>query len=130
MAACGRLLEIDPDDFRASYLLVGFHFERGEYAEAAAAFGEYARVRPDDLGSRYGIIDNMMRVGALDLARELLTEGLALAPGEAPLHGRLGHIAISQGRTEDARRHLEQALQLDPNHEPARNLMRQLDTGE
>jgi tetratricopeptide (TPR) repeat protein len=128
--SCHRLLELDPEFYQASFGLVGFHLSKGEHTEAAAAFRDYARLRPDDLQSRFNLTDHLVSVGQLDLAGELLTEGLTLAPGAAPLHGRLGEVSLKQGRPEEARRHLEEALRLDPNHEPAQILLQRFEGGE
>jgi Tfp pilus assembly protein PilF len=39
-------------------------------------------------------------------------------------------VRLQQGRQEEARRHLEEALRLDPKHEPAQILLQRIEGGE
>lgn len=49
-------------------------------------------------------------------------------PGDPLVHVRLGVSLLRLGRREDARREFQTALRLDPDNEPVRDMLRDLDT--
>jgi tetratricopeptide (TPR) repeat protein len=74
----------------------------------------------------------LYRAGAYDEARRYADEALRLGIQDSLLHYHAGMIARAQGDEEVARRHLEQALALNPNFAPlqaeaARSALEQLE---
>ncbi len=47
-------------------------------------------------------------------AERLLTEAVAIAPGDPRIHEQLGHLYLATNRLPEAQQHLERAIALDP----------------
>ena len=65
--------------------------------------------------------------GTLDRAETLLTQAVKATPDQAEIHYHLGMLYLKQGKTADARRELERALQT-PNFPSAEAVRRALDS--
>jgi Flp pilus assembly protein TadD len=129
----------------------------GRFAQAATHYREALRLRPDDpkvwndhgysqyLQGRWEEAERSLRTAAtlapddpkiqtnLGLAlaasgkTDAALESLSRAGGPAIGHANLAFILAASGKAEDARRHYEDALRLQPNLEPARAALAQLD---
>ena len=59
-------------------------------------------------------IETAVNAGDLARAESLLREVLAEKPGSAKAHYEMGQVLAREGKSADARRHLEEARRLDP----------------
>jgi rhomboid protease GluP len=71
----------------------------------------------------------LLATGKTDQAGALLARILAAQPANAAAHANLGILLYQNGRTEEAIPHLKEAIRLDPNNQPARQLLEQLNAG-
>ncbi|MFB3819166.1 MAG: tetratricopeptide repeat protein [Candidatus Methylomirabilales bacterium] len=85
--ALTRLLQADPGDATAHYMLGHEYFKAGMYREAVEALGRYL-ARADDEGAAYRTLaESLLRLGRRDEARQAFRDGLAAATrhGHQPL---------------------------------------------
>lgn len=100
-------LRLDPGEPEA-YRLYGYlMWKTGRKDKAERLVREALRLDPDDAASH-------SLLGALRADREAAGRGLALEPDEEYSHASMGYACLSRGRPFAARRHLREALRLDP----------------
>jgi Flp pilus assembly protein TadD len=109
-----------PDDPQAAFELGMAHFEREEYADAAAAFARAAALAPDraELWAARGVA--LLRAGRFGEAAEVYAAAVGAFPGHPDLLAGRG-VALLQSDTdgrllEQAERALADAVERDPNH--------------
>ena len=95
---------------------------RRQWEAAEAAFRRAVERAPKDARYRNNLARALVGSGKIDEALTALQE--TLAPAAA--HYNLAYLLRQDGKMQEARRHLEQALTLDPNLEPARRLLARL----
>lgn len=132
--AARAALEIDPEHLSALALLASALLnqpfrrvgrEALRVAEAGLALdpgsADCARLRAQALH----------RLGRRAEAREAAAFALRLAPGESATHAATGWIELTSGNARAARRHIREALRLDPVNNPeAERALRILDDGD
>jgi arylsulfatase A-like enzyme/tetratricopeptide (TPR) repeat protein len=109
-----------PNDPVALYYLGLRKAQQGLHREALASF-THARERGYDspeLSWRMSL--SHAALDEFDRARSILEEVLRAHPSYAPAHYTLGTCALAQGKPEDAKRHFEKAVALEPGLLPAR----------
>jgi Flp pilus assembly protein TadD len=103
-----------PDDLKNLLDLAEHAFACGEAAEAEAACRHALTRDPAHFPCGMLLANLLLNRGELAPAQALLLR-LRDAGNDTPhLHTALGAIAVTQGRTADAKRHLEHALALEP----------------
>jgi tetratricopeptide (TPR) repeat protein len=111
-----RAAQLDPEDFRWTYLLAVVRQAGGARPdELRALFDEAALLRPDyaPLFIRSGLA--FAKHGDYDAARDALTRAIDLQPASAVAHRGLGQVLLAQGDAAGALRHLEQARTAAPD---------------
>ncbi|MEM7584891.1 MAG: tetratricopeptide repeat protein [Acidobacteriota bacterium] len=81
---------------------------------AAACYRNALILEPQQPQWLYHLAGVYQRQGQLDASVELLNEALTKAPGNAPVHLRLGRVELARSRPTEARAHFEAALRADP----------------
>jgi len=88
--------------------------DRGSWREAAAAYGAFLRLRPEDAGMRVQQAHCLKESGEPRQALALYRAAARLRPEEADIPLQIGHAEKLLGRTDAARQAYAQALALDP----------------
>ncbi|TWT43615.1 tetratricopeptide repeat protein [Phycisphaerae bacterium RAS1] len=119
-AAFKRALEQKPDYAPAMMGVGNVLAYRGRLDEAADQYRRVLREHPS-----YAFLAHQ-NLGALCMAQQQFTSALdhyreacRLRPDLAAMHVYVGHALAAQGRSAEARRSFERALQLDPDFAPA-----------
>lgn len=77
--------------------------DRGDYAGAAAAYREAARLRPEEAKTHLALGVSLLQAGQLQEADLALSEAARLSPGMAQAETGRGMIARMSGRRDEAR---------------------------
>jgi tetratricopeptide (TPR) repeat protein len=114
---------IDPTDFRpwfgAGDILLRY---QNLPDEAARAFREALRRKPDHYESRLGLLDAFLALGSTSEASPILEAILADRPDDPKVLRLAARHAYLMGRPEEMNRYIEQALALDPDVPESLNL--------
>ena len=115
--ACYRnATRLTPDDFRWLHLL-GYLFQQsGRLEEAVPLYTAARAARPDDHVARLYVGDVYLRLNRLPEARAQFQATVGIFPAAA--FDGLGHVALLEGRLEEAVAHFEAALQRVPESGP------------
>ncbi len=114
LEVCEGLLEANPDDVDALYLLGEAMLELEEFEAAHEIFGDLLQVEPDAAGAYNGLGVALFELCRFDEARDALTQASDLDPrlGEARLY--LGYFHERRGETELAEACYQRAVEIDP----------------
>jgi Flp pilus assembly protein TadD len=115
-----------PDDARAPSNLATVYLDRGDIPAAEAALARALALEPGSPFARGNL--GLLRIAQdrLDEAEAIFSALAAAEPRDVLAWTSLARIEARRGRPDSARRHLERALALDPNFEPARAALREL----
>ncbi len=91
----------------------------GKVAEAAKAYEQAIRLRPDFAEAYFALGASYTQLGRLKEAAEEFQSYLKFEPRSADGHAALGVLLLTDGRVAQARPELEQALRLDPSQTEA-----------
>jgi len=111
-------LRIDPNYAEAHTGLGAVLADQGKRSDAIAQYSEALRIDPDSAPAHNNLGTALAEQGDLDQAVHEFLEALRVKP-DASIQFNVGFILSQQGKIEDATRHLEAALQLDPNNRKA-----------
>ena len=92
---------------------------RGKNDEAAQAYIEALRDRPDDFATLTAFAVLAMKMGHRSAARTAFGRAVEAHPRNALGHANLGTLLCDEGEHARAREHLEIALRLEPDHRAA-----------
>lgn len=93
--------------------------DKGQWAEADAAFNLAAKLAPKAYEPLLGLADVQLRRSNVAAADKLVHKALALAPKSATVLTTAGRLAAVQGKGQDAERQFRQAQQADASYAPA-----------
>ncbi|REJ69824.1 MAG: tetratricopeptide repeat protein [Planctomycetota bacterium] len=101
------------------------HFRAGmrDFPEYARVFYQYGGVLAELAA---GNSDADEKAKLLAEARSVLEAAIEVKPESVEAHSNLGYVHLLGGDYEAARRHIQQAIALNPNHVPARNNLQRL----
>lgn len=122
-----RVVEINPGN-DAAYWVMGMAYRAlGNYADATAAFGEAYEINPSqpDFAREYAY--SCMCSGLTERAVEVAERVSALHPKDAGLMGNLGLALLADGQLQKARDATQTALLLDPDDEMTQRLMKEIE---
>jgi tetratricopeptide (TPR) repeat protein len=91
-------------------------FQRGYFAQAAAAFKQVIAAKPDDPEAYYNLGTLSLRTNQIPDAREYLEQSVKLRPDYPEAWNNLGMVAAQQGRVDDALHHFDESLRLRPTY--------------
>jgi tetratricopeptide (TPR) repeat protein len=111
-----RALRLQPGLAEAHHQLGLTLAEMGRADDAAAAYREALRLKPDLVLALGHLGDFLEERGQAEEGGRLVQEAIARAGPQAfPVHAHHGMSLLNQGRLEEARAHLRQALDLQPD---------------
>ncbi|MDX2185609.1 MAG: tetratricopeptide repeat protein [Opitutaceae bacterium] len=109
-----RVVQSDPRNAEAAFLLAIAHIAVGANAEAVPLLQKLAQVAPQvpDVHNNLGIA--LKNLGREDEAERSFRNALARNAGYAEAHANLAHLLLRTRRPEEASRHFLRTLQLNP----------------
>jgi len=117
--AVERMFEKTPASFRVNQLSAEIFEIQGRYDEAIAEYRKAIAKSPKTLNLHYrlgrALLLRSHEPEALEQARAAFESELALNPRDAVAHYQIAQILEVRQQPEDASKHLEQAVELDPN---------------
>ncbi len=93
--------------------------EKGQWAEAEAAFNLAAKLAPKAYEPLLGLADVQLRRSNVAGAEKLVQKALGLAPRSAEVLTTSGRLAAAQGKIAEAERQFQQAAKVDTKYAPA-----------
>jgi Flp pilus assembly protein TadD len=93
---------------------------QGDTAHALEQIAEARRYGPRDAPTLTSCAIAYVNLGQIAEAEAILREALDLGVDTPTIRFNLGSVLLRQGRTDEAERHFEAALRLDPDFAPAR----------
>ena len=129
-----QAIRIDPGRIGGYIVLASLYAQQGRWKDLDSLLADSQREVPDDLAPLYQAARNILvnnQVQEYSRAEKYLRTYLGQPaegnePGLAPAHWRLGLILEKEGHKEQARGELQQAVQLDPSFEPAKNDLKRM----
>ncbi len=118
---CRQIVEADPQQADALYLLGILACQAGRYAEATAHLQAAVGIRPDEARFHHGLGLVYFQQGCPQEAIACYQRALALQPALAHVHNDLANVYKSQGHTDEALACYDAALRLAPNFAEAHN---------
>jgi tetratricopeptide (TPR) repeat protein len=122
-------LHQDPDSPQALVVAGTLAVQRGAYAEAESVLGRVAEATPDSLAAHLWHAESLVGLGRDADAVLAYRRALRIDERHAFAQRRLGLAHLRLGQVEEARRHLERALALDPAAGETRQALRALEAG-
>ncbi len=100
--------------------------QQGQQEKAFALYDKALALNPENIIALFGLVQAAHVLGRTDEAIVPLGQYLELNPGKSEVRYALGGCLVSSGRQAEAKRHLEQVLEMDPAYAPAAELLAQL----
>jgi tetratricopeptide (TPR) repeat protein len=111
---------IDPEDFRPWYAMgEGVYLRLRRYDEAAGAFREALKRRPDHVESQIGLVEALLKSHHTDEAGPLMRPLVRERSSDLKVLLLAAELALESGQMPEATRHVEQILTQDPEHREA-----------
>lgn len=126
VASYKKALEQDPTNHEVLNSLAVVHSERGDFESSQAILLRLVQESPRNLDYRFNLSVVQTQLEQYDLAIETLLSLLELTPNYIRAYVVLGQVYEAQGRTEDAVRTYEAAVNLWPNETVFQNALKQL----
>jgi Flp pilus assembly protein TadD len=133
LAAADLALAERPSDVETRLLQAGLLAQMGRRAAAESSLRAILNVRPDHAAAAndlaFLLVDSpsAASTSALNEAEELVRRAITVSPLVATYHDTLARVLIRNGRSSEARREFQTALQLDPSLAAAKSGLAELD---
>ena len=111
-----RALRLVPSYPPANLALANLYFERGELKRAQRFLEQVLAVVPHNAGARVALARCLVQDNQLDRAEEIARDLKRKGQGRAEPDVLLATIALRRNRLSEALAHLDQALEIDPQH--------------
>ena len=102
------LLAIDSANVQSLQSIAAGFRGKQEYDSAIVYYDRLAELQPTDVQTRLDIAATQTSLLQFDEARKELEGARVIAPDNPDVHGQLARLDMSQGRYEDAARHMEE----------------------
>ncbi|MBU1318666.1 MAG: tetratricopeptide repeat protein [candidate division Zixibacteria bacterium] len=122
-----RALAIAPEMAHANRNLGVSLAKSGRTGEAAEVLSSFLELAPDDFAVAHLLGDIMFEKGEFDSALKMYELCVTLAPSSFVVITKLADIYSKQGFIDSARLGYHQALQINPNYDPARKSLEALE---
>jgi arylsulfatase A-like enzyme/Tfp pilus assembly protein PilF len=122
-----RAADLDPKEIEARLSLAWLQFREEEHQAALETVDEATAADPTMADLDLFRADIYLAMGRLGEAEGSYRRAISKAPGEPLGYHGLGRVAAAQGKPDIARRHFQQALQLDSAFAPSREELQKLD---
>lgn len=118
-----EILRQAPDDIMATYNQGHTLLKQGESDQARQAFERCLELDPKHMFSLIRLGQLAEQCNEQDMARDLYKRAQAVPGGEGMTHRHLARLELQEGRLEQAREHLHQALVHNPKDALAMHLL-------
>lgn len=111
------LLTLAPENYTGNLMLGSFQYTRGQYSLAESSYRTALKARRDPAGLNdlaYLLMIN--KSGAMEEARALIEEALAVQPGNPLFLSTRGELNLREGRYDEAERDLQHVLEIVPDN--------------
>ena len=115
LAMLGPIIEKNPKDSNALYILGMAHQKKGQWAEAVAAFLQVRELSPAFAAVHYQLGVCYQQSGEADKALAAYAEAMKLDPGNPDSAYNSGLILFSQSKAAEALALFEKALEIKPD---------------
>ncbi len=122
-----KVLQVEPDNAQALYLLGRLGAQAGQYEAAVALLTRAVALHPTQAPWQLSLGEAYARWGKPEEAAAAFSQAIALDPSLAAAHTHMGIMRYGQGRLTDAEQCFSQVVRLSPQDTQARaNLGRAL----
>jgi tetratricopeptide (TPR) repeat protein len=116
-------VELRDTEFEAHFFLAAALHQRADYRAAVGEYQQALRNKPHHALAHYNLGMCFKELNDSARAIEAFREAVRYKPDLANGHRELGALLLRAGRTNEARLHLESAVQLAPEDESAKKLL-------
>jgi tetratricopeptide (TPR) repeat protein len=122
-----KALEVEPNFAPAANNLAYIMLEHGENADVALSLAQIARQKmPESPGTADTLAWVYYHKGIYGMAADLLQEALQKAPDDATYNYHIGMVYDKQHNLAAAKKHLQRALEINPNFPDAQKIRQAL----
>ena len=114
------LIQQDPNNIEANYLLGNARYRMGDRDGAMTSYRQAIRINPFAVEPHGNLGSLLAAAGQWDEAIAELNAALRLKPDYAEAHQNLANALVQQNRDDEARKHYEEAIRLKPEMAQAR----------
>lgn len=113
-AAYQQVLQSDPGNVDALYLLGGVSYQRKDFPAAMARFRDTIKVAPEHADAHFNLGNAFREIGDCDAAVVHYRKAIDLEPQHISAHSNLGGLLRDAGQIKEAIRHYEKAIAIHP----------------
>jgi tetratricopeptide (TPR) repeat protein len=113
-------VRLDPKQSQAHNLLAAALNQVGRAPEALTHFETAVELDPANVNARYNLVFALIKEGQFALAETHLRQVIVAVPKDPAPHNLRGELLLRDGRTAEAIREFETALELDPTFTAAK----------
>ena len=121
---CRTEMEIQPDNYLATFCMAMAHAALGDAEKAQVYFDRTLKMKADSLDVHTGYADFLIKQQRYDEALVQTQAALDINPASYEAHNTLGSLLLDRGDREKAWQHIAEALRLEPDYAPAMENLR------
>ncbi len=110
-----KVLELDATDIWALDRLAETAWEKGDSKTALKYIEQIINLHPSYYSAYLDLVRYYRDSGSIQKAQEVLRNALKIFPQSPSLRGLLGKLMVLDGKTDEGRQFMEEALEIDPN---------------
>ena len=117
-------MEIQPDNYLATFCMAMAHAALGDAEKAQVYFDRTLKMKADSLDVHTGYAGFLIKQQRYDEALVQTQAALDINPASYEAHNTLGSLLLDRGDREKAWQHIAEALRLEPDYAPAMENLR------